>query len=538
MHLTAFAVISLFAFSFLTESRSIWNEMKKHSRVSKDTIQANMEFMQKLKAQMIETSPRENKFRKRIIVDESGEKKPFENSELFQTDVMLSKSDIEILSDELLHDKQHKKSSSSTRSGIIKNLNNRWPTVIPYKFESNATVEDEKNSPVNESQVELGLKWWEEHTCLTFVRNDNPSEDTDYLSFIDDVGCWSYIGKQGGRQEISLPGYCSPLYVVTHEVAHALGLHHTQNRPDRDRYVYLNHTNIKSSKAHNYRLTTFDAVDVEGIPYDYQSVMHYPSKGFALDSNYDVIISRDPLYVTSFGFQEEPSFYDIKLVNKHYCSESCSHITNKCKNGGYPNPKYCNKCICPSFFEGEFCQSVKKTDDPKCGQRVIKPTSTPSKLNMTGHANCIWKVKVPKGHTIQFWFYKFEFSCSKPCSDHYFGIKYKKDMAYSMALLCCNNPGTIQTEGNVAIIKYSGTWSTRGMELYMRQNRYKYKKHINDNQDSVCNHCFNKLRRTNRTNANFIMHKHVLLIHFLIRKSLLDIFAESNRLCRNDADAR
>ncbi|OUC40641.1 CUB domain protein [Trichinella nativa] len=362
--------------------------MKEHSRVSKDTIQANMEFMQKLKAQMIETSPRENKFRKRIIVDESGEKKPFENSELFQTDVMLSKSDIEILSDELLHDKQHKKSSSSTRSGIIKNQNNRWPTVIPYKFESNATVEDEKNSPVNESQVELGLKWWEEHTCLTFVRNDNPSEDTDYLSFIDDVGCWSYIGKQGGRQEISLPGYCSPLYVVTHEVAHALGLHHTQNRPDRDRY------------------------------------------GFALDSNYDVIISRDPLYVTSFGFQEEPSFYDIKLVNKHYCSE---------------------------------------TDDPNCGQRVIKPTSTPYKLNMTGHANCIWKVKVPKGHTIQFWFYKFEFSCSKPCSDHYFGIKYKKDMAYSMALLCCNNPGTIQTEGNVAIIKYSGTWSTRGMELYMRQ---------------------------------------------------------------------
>ncbi|KRX63487.1 Zinc metalloproteinase nas-37 [Trichinella sp. T9] len=439
MHLTAFAVISLFAFSFLTESRSIWNEMKKHSRVSKDTIQANMEFMQKLKAQMTETSPRENKFRKRIIVDESGEKKPFENSELFQTDVMLSKSDIEILSDELLHDKQHKKSSSSTRSGIIKNLNNRWPTVIPYKFESNATVEDEKNSPVNESQVELGLKWWEEHTCLTFVRNDNPSEDTDYLSFIDDVGCWSYIGKQGGRQEISLPGYCSPLYVVTHEVAHALGLHHTQNRPDRDRYVYLNHTNIKSSKAHNYRLTTFDAVDVEGIPYDYQSVMHYPSKGFALDSNYDVIISRDPLYVTSFGFQEEPSFYDIKLVNKHYCSE---------------------------------------TDDPKCGQRVIKPTSTPSKLNMTGHANCIWKVKVPKGHTIQFWFHKFEFSCSKPCSDHYFGIKYKKDMAYSMALLCCNNPGAIQTEGNVAIIKYSGTWSTRGMELYMRQNRYKYMQHI------------------------------------------------------------
>ncbi|XP_003376582.1 putative zinc metalloproteinase nas-36 [Trichinella spiralis] len=534
---------------------SIWNEMKEHSRVSKDTIQANMEFMQKLKAQMMDTSPRENKFRKRIIVDKSDERKPFENSELFQTDVMLSKSDIEILSDELLHDKQHKKSRSSTRSGIIKDLNNRWPTVIPYKFESNATVEDEKNSPVNESQVELGLKWWEEHTCLTFVRNDNPSEDTDYLTFIDDEGCWSYIGKQGGRQEVSLPGYCSPLYVVTHEVAHALGLHHTQNRPDRDRYVYLNHTNIKSSKAYNYRLTTFDAVDVEEIPYDYQSVMHYPSKGFALDNNYDVIISRDPLYATSFGYREEPSFYDIKLVNKHYCSamcylESCSHIRNKCKNGGYPNPKYCNTCICPSFFEGEFCQNVKRTDDPNCGQHVIKPTSTPYKLNITGRADCIWKVKVssqyylasfnlvPKGHTIQFWFYKFEFSCNKPCTDHYFGIKYKKDMAYSMALLCCDNPGTIQTEGNVAILKYSGTWSTRGIELYMRQNRYKYKQHINDNQDSVRKWAIYRYVIAIALTNFDVQIELMLILSCTSIKSLLDIFAESNRLCRNDADAR
>lgn len=56
------------------------------------------------------------------------------------------------------------------------------------------------------------------------------------------------IGKQGGRQQVSLGNGCGTVGVAIHEVMHALGFFHEQSRRDRDKYITVNFNNINRRK--------------------------------------------------------------------------------------------------------------------------------------------------------------------------------------------------------------------------------------------------------------------------------------------------
>ncbi|RCN24322.1 astacin, partial [Ancylostoma caninum] len=70
-------------------------------------------------------------------------------------------------------------------------------------------------------------------TGVNYYFDENATTDVIHVGEWDGV-CESQIGKIGGRQNLSLGKGCEFFGHAAHEIGHALGLHHTQNRYDRD----------------------------------------------------------------------------------------------------------------------------------------------------------------------------------------------------------------------------------------------------------------------------------------------------------------
>ena len=50
--------------------------------------------------------------------------------------------------------------------------------------------------------------------------------ETDYIEVIRGSGCWSYVGKQGGKQQLSLKQGCAyDVGTPAHEFMHAIGIY-------------------------------------------------------------------------------------------------------------------------------------------------------------------------------------------------------------------------------------------------------------------------------------------------------------------------
>lgn len=108
------------------------------------------------------------------------------------------------------------------------------------------------------------------------------------LLITDGGGCWSYLGSIQSSvegQRISLADGCYGRGTTLHEVMHALGIDHEQNRPDRDHFVHLDWSNIHPNKKHNYEILQGKEWIDTGHDYEYNSVMHYDGYDFAIDRN-------------------------------------------------------------------------------------------------------------------------------------------------------------------------------------------------------------------------------------------------------------
>ncbi|KAK6028896.1 astacin [Ostertagia ostertagi] len=75
-----------------------------------------------------------------------------------------------------------------------------WQQGVFYRFDNSTDYYTRK-------MFEMGAKQWEEATCVDF-KEDKDKKANDSIVLIKEDGCWSYVGRVGGEQPLSLGNGC------------------------------------------------------------------------------------------------------------------------------------------------------------------------------------------------------------------------------------------------------------------------------------------------------------------------------------------
>lgn len=181
-------------------------------------------------------------------------------------------------------------------------------------FSSTLTLSAQRDIEI----IRKDLTFIEHSTCIRFVHRT--SED-DYIDIVNGDGCWSWLGKIGGRQELSLDrSGCVEQGIPLHEFIHALGYDHMHNHIDRDSYVKIHWENILPEFYGNFDKVDPQWFDNFGTPYDLMSVMHYPRWAFSYNGH-DVIEPHNIQYIDKIG-SPYLSENDALRLNRMY---NCNH---------------------------------------------------------------------------------------------------------------------------------------------------------------------------------------------------------------------
>uniref|UniRef100_UPI0037E8A0AE high choriolytic enzyme 1-like n=1 Tax=Semicossyphus pulcher TaxID=241346 RepID=UPI0037E8A0AE len=161
-------------------------------------------------------------------------------------------------------------------------------------------------------KMDRAMKVYHSRTCIRFVPRQN---EYDYISIENKAGCFSALGRQGGRQVLSLNKQgCLYHGIIMHEINHALGFQHEQTRSDRDYYVRINWENINPQMAYNFYKQSTNNLNT---PYDYSSIMHYGRTAFSIQYGKDSI-SPIPDPNVQIGQRQGMSYWDIRRINLLY----------------------------------------------------------------------------------------------------------------------------------------------------------------------------------------------------------------------------
>ncbi|XP_015781958.1 protein SpAN [Tetranychus urticae] len=343
-----------------------------------------------------------------------------------------------------------------------------WPSgEIPYTFHHSV-------SDVERKAILTGMNHWENETCIRF--REATAKDYFLIRFrTDQPGCWSLVGRQYSRfqkgQDVSIGKGCAQWTTVAHEIGHVIGFFHEQSRSDRDKAIHINWENVEKGFYLQFQKEEDENF---GVPYDYTSVMQYPSWAFSKDVlNKNTIVTMDPKYQRILGINRGLTFRDKKMVNHLYsCDRDCHNLSEyQCLNGGYLKPGKAGEnctCECPPNTNGSSCQNVITSDyyEPlfplPCGGNVTLPgyISTPGYPGRRNpHESCVWDIQAPLGIRVELEILDFDFAPrSKSLNKRLFGK-------------CVNESVEIRVKDDYHGEIYCGTDLEPGNKLISEKNR-------------------------------------------------------------------
>uniref|UniRef100_A0A0M3IJB1 Metalloendopeptidase n=1 Tax=Ascaris lumbricoides TaxID=6252 RepID=A0A0M3IJB1_ASCLU len=287
----------------------------------------------------------------------------------------------------------------------IRQVYRRWPDgVVPYTLSS-------QYGPYSRSVIAKAMQIYHEKTCVKFVPRD-PSTHRDYIYIQPDDGCYSLVGRTGGRQPLSLDSECIQTGTIVHELMHAIGFFHEQSRADRDQYIEIVWQNVMSGADDQFEKYGLNVLDHLDEPYDYSSIMHYGPYAFS-DNGKRTIVARKA-GAERMGQRIALSEIDLRKINKLYsCPQKSAHSVNDNATSSKPTMATTSSTIaecrdlnwrCPfwSMSVFNYCEKYPeiayKTCIKSCGNCHNKPiestTSTttttiqPSKVTPTNSNAC------------------------------------------------------------------------------------------------------------------------------------------------------
>jgi len=221
------------------------------------------------------------------------------------------------LSEDQLPEKMRKKTGGE-KAGLFRNgkVNRRyrWPNKILY-YRLTGRFSSWQRQWIEETLRRLERKIGS--NCVKFRRRNRR-----YAVRIRQEGskCSATVGYVRSRtgQRMSLGRGCWGRGTIMHEFLHSLGIHHTQNRWDRDKYVQVNKWNVHPDNKHNFEEQPKREADFFGLPYDYDSVMHYRGSDFARNPNIRTIVTKDWRKQSRIGQRRRLSEGDVRLIRKMY----------------------------------------------------------------------------------------------------------------------------------------------------------------------------------------------------------------------------
>lgn len=200
---------------------------------------------------------------------------------------------------------------NSSRS-FIPGWTTTWPDrIVPYEIEGGFTREEQ-------NRILTAMNTYERYTCLRFQPRTRRS--VYYIRIVSNLdGCFSMVGMMDRRnqpQVVSLQSYyCTTMGTIIHELAHAVGLLHEHQRPNRDDYVRVIYENVVP--AYRNQFTKDQGATSFGYRYDYGSIMHYSPDAFSSNRKY-TMIPYDESAIRYMGQRDTFAHGDIDQINIIY----------------------------------------------------------------------------------------------------------------------------------------------------------------------------------------------------------------------------
>ncbi|MEM8565572.1 MAG: M12 family metallopeptidase [Bacteroidota bacterium] len=198
------------------------------------------------------------------------------------------------------------------KSTMISGPNKRWVGgIVPYTIEAG----NRKRQVILEAIDHINS-----NTNVCLMERD---EENDFVEFIMAGGCSSEVGRQEGKQVISV-GRCQGMGNIVHEIGHTIGMFHEHARTDRDDHVIILESNIKEGEEENFQKYIDRGFNGQDLgKYDYRSIMHYGDRAFSIDRRRKKTILTKPRNIP-IGQRDRLSVKDINAINSIYTKDACN----------------------------------------------------------------------------------------------------------------------------------------------------------------------------------------------------------------------